>query len=188
MGTETTFWYKRREQVKGLIVECEDSINLYEVVRGWWSDDNTFLLQMKDAHEESRIPEVHPKIAEEQKKAGKIPSKERVWVLSYIQLHGIDIFRYRTATELMIPTAIDQLTKVQYPHVLNPPKTDVSVSQTPTGMKVVKDEVEEAPVTLPKIEVGDPIDPVTHMEGEEEIVLKDEQKLEEKSTVDIVDE
>lgn len=183
MSAETTFWYKRREVVKGLVIECEDCINLYDVLRGFWKDDNTFVLQMKDAHEESRVPDEHPKVREEQKKAGKIPSKERVWVLSYIDLHGIDIFRYRTATELIIPTKMDQLTPVQNPRVLNPPKVEgaqTAVDQAgntdqkaENPLKVVKDEVEEPAVTLPKFDdMIVPLDPPAH-EVEESVEVVD---------------
>lgn len=175
MSAELTFWYKRREVVPGkdgtnIILECEDCINLYDVLRGFWKDDNTFVLQMKDAHEESRLPDMHPKIAEEMKKAGKVPSKERLWVLSYIELHAIDIFRYRTATELMVPSKLDQLTPVQHPRILNPPKVEVTQTNVaPEGMKAVKDEVEEAPATLPKFDdIITPLDPPAH-EAEEEI-------------------
>ena len=173
MSAETTFWYKRREVVKGLIIECEDCINLYDVMRGFWKDDNTFVLQMKDAHEESRVPDEHPKVREEQKKAGKIPSKERVWVLSYIDLHGIDIFRYRTATELIVPTKLDQLTLVQHPRVLNPPKVEVTQTSSENPLKAVKEEVEEPPATLPKFDdIITPLDPPAH-EVEEPIEIVD---------------
>ena len=188
MSTETTFWYKRREVVpdrenpgQKIIVECEDCINLYDVLRGFWKDDNTFMLQMKDAHEESRYPEnLPPKVMDEMKRTNKLPPKERQWVLSYIELHGIDVFRYRTATELLITKDINALTQVQYPRILNKPKPEVQAEVTQTaeekkpenpssGMKVVKDEVEEAPSTLPKFEV-DPIDPPATMVEEESTV------------------
>lgn len=195
MSTETTFWYKRREVIPSkdhpegkIIVECEDCINLYDVLRGFWKDDNTFVLQMKDAHEESRYPDLPQKVVDEMKRNNKLPPKERQWVLSYVELHAIDILRYRTATELMVTGDLDRLSKVQYPKVLNPPKpkaevtiTQIAEGETSTdqkaenpseGMKVVRDEAkqeEELPSTLPKFET-DPIDPPPSMIEEETTV------------------
>lgn len=188
MSAETTFWYKRRELIPQkdgtrLLVECEDCINLYDVLRGFWKNDSTFVLQMKDAHEESRLPDVPLKVEEEQKKTGKVPSKERLWVLSYIELHEIDIFRYRTATELMIPSKLDQLTKVQPPTILNKPKVEVTQTavdqvgntnqKAENPLKVAKDEAEELPSTLPDFnDIITPLDPPAH-EVEETIEIVD---------------
>lgn len=165
MATETTFWYKRYERVpkkdeKGItvgfiIVEAEDCVNLYDVIRGFWWNGETFKLQMKDGHEESVEKDMHPKIRKELEDRNKEIPREKRYLLSYIELHGNDIRRFRAATELMLPVGVE-LPEVIHPREIQPekPQFDVTTSITsepPTSettsiphitptMKVVREE------------------------------------------------
>jgi hypothetical protein len=175
MSVETTFWFTRYERLpkrddKGnitsgiIIVEAEDCINLYEVQRGWWRDDQTFILQMKDGHEESvekefnENPNTDRALKEEMRKRGKEIPRERRFLVSHIELHGRDIQRFKAATEHLLPQGV-ALPEVIRPRAIQPQApVDVQVTQTSTNpstnpakiipnitpaMTVVREEVKE---------------------------------------------
>lgn len=180
MSGHLTFWYKRYEKIKtrddkgvvnGVqIVEAEDCINLNDVLRGWWKESNVFTLMLKDAHEESREVEMPPKVREELEKNRKPIPKEKGWFMSQIDLHGVDIRRYRAATEVIVNLSSEDLPSVLAPRLLapaKPPEVQISTASTPVeeptlttstepaGMRVVRQEPEEVQQSAPQ-EVVEP--------------------------------
>ena len=164
MSSETMFWYKRYERVPArdeknqptggiVIVEAEDCFNLYEVIRGHWKDGGTFLVWLKDGHEESIEKEYPDQVKAQMLRQGKDLPKERRYLLSQIELMGEDVRRFKLASELVLHRIPEvDLPNVIAPHALNLPKSpvaEVTMTSAPTNtgpipsMKVVKEEKEE---------------------------------------------
>ena len=142
MSVDLLFWYKRYErvpkhddktgeQIGVIIVEAEDCLNLYDVLRGYWHDQYTFRVIMKDAHEETREIELPPKVKRDMINQKKPIPKEKMWLVSQVDLIGEDIRRFKLATELALPTDRDLLPRVIAPHALSDgttgPKTQAPV-------------------------------------------------------------
>lgn len=117
---------RHKQEDKEGIIEHWDCINLYDVVRGWWEDMETFILMMKDGHEEAMEKDMPQKTRLEYINNKRDIPRERKWAVSYIKLHGIDIDRYRMASELMLgaPPVHDGkfIEQVPRPRLMEAPK------------------------------------------------------------------